>query len=126
MKLGYNEFGYNENSVITNKFFSPNRSFYYKNQPGYNKTRCHCIKNMDTSHFRKQNPSNSWKMPRYYYQSFSQFPEMTFQPDIILTLPWMNENKDKIHQISQLSPFSSKCLFNNTNRLRQQHLLSFS
>ena len=27
------------NSVITNKLFSPNWSFYYINQPGYNETR---------------------------------------------------------------------------------------
>jgi len=31
--------GYNEHSVITNKFFSPNWSFYYIKQPGYNETR---------------------------------------------------------------------------------------
>ncbi len=36
VKLGYNELGYNEHSVITNKFFSPNWSFSYINQPGYN------------------------------------------------------------------------------------------
>jgi len=38
-ELGYNELGYNEHSVITNKLFSPNWSFYYINQPGYNETR---------------------------------------------------------------------------------------
>ncbi len=31
--------GYNEHSVITNKFFSPNWSFYYIKQPGYNEIR---------------------------------------------------------------------------------------
>ncbi len=39
VKLSYNELGYNEHSVITNKLFSPNWSFYYIKQPGYNKTR---------------------------------------------------------------------------------------
>ncbi len=39
VKLGYNELGYNEHSVITNKLFGPNWSFYYINQPGYNETR---------------------------------------------------------------------------------------
>jgi len=39
VKLGCNELGNNEHSVITNKFFSPKRLFYYTNQPGYNKTR---------------------------------------------------------------------------------------
>jgi len=39
VKLGYNELGYNEHSVITNKLFSPNWSVYYINQPGYNETR---------------------------------------------------------------------------------------
>jgi len=37
VKLGYNELGYNEHSVITNEFFSPEWSFYYINKPGYNK-----------------------------------------------------------------------------------------
>jgi hypothetical protein len=36
VKLGYNELGYNEHLVITNKLFGPNWSFYYINQPGYN------------------------------------------------------------------------------------------
>ncbi len=39
VKLGYNELGYNEHSVITNNFFSPKWSFYYINQPGYNESR---------------------------------------------------------------------------------------
>jgi len=36
VKLGYNELGYNEHSVITNKICSPKWPFYYLNQPGYN------------------------------------------------------------------------------------------
>ncbi len=36
VKLGYNELGHNEHSVITNKIFRPNWSFYYIYQPGYN------------------------------------------------------------------------------------------
>jgi len=39
VKLGYNELGYNEHSVITNKIFSPKLLFYYINQPGYNEPR---------------------------------------------------------------------------------------
>jgi len=39
VKVGYNEFEYNKLSVITIKYFSPKSSFYYLNQPGYNKTR---------------------------------------------------------------------------------------
>jgi len=39
VKLGYYELVYNENSVITNEFFSLKWSFYYTNQPGYNETR---------------------------------------------------------------------------------------
>ncbi len=39
VKLGYNELGYNEHSVIMNGFFSAKWSFYYINQPGYNETR---------------------------------------------------------------------------------------
>ena len=43
LKLGNNELGYNKTlgynvySVLTNKFVSPKWSFYYTNQPGYNK-----------------------------------------------------------------------------------------
>jgi len=36
VELGYNELGYNEHLVITNKFFIAQWSFYYTNQPGYN------------------------------------------------------------------------------------------
>jgi len=36
VKLGYNELGYNEHSVITNTMFSPKWPFYYTKQPGYN------------------------------------------------------------------------------------------
>jgi len=36
VKLGYNELGYNEHLVITNKIFSPKWLFYYINQPDYN------------------------------------------------------------------------------------------
>ncbi len=39
VKLGYNELGYNEHSVMTSDFFSPKWLFYYINQPGYNETR---------------------------------------------------------------------------------------
>jgi len=39
VKLGYNELGYNEHSVITNIFFSPKWSVYCINQHGYNETR---------------------------------------------------------------------------------------
>ncbi len=39
VKLGYNELGYNEHSVITNKMFSPKWPFYYTKQPGYNEPR---------------------------------------------------------------------------------------
>ncbi len=39
VKLGYNELGYNEHSVITNKMFSPKGPFYYTKQPGYNEPR---------------------------------------------------------------------------------------
>jgi len=39
LKFGFNELGYNEHSVITNKYFSPKWSLYYINQPGYNEPR---------------------------------------------------------------------------------------
>jgi len=39
VKLGHNELGYNEHSVLTNKLISPKWSVYYINQPGYNEPR---------------------------------------------------------------------------------------
>ncbi len=36
VKLGYNEFGYNEHPVITNKKLNPKYRFYYIKPPGFN------------------------------------------------------------------------------------------